>query len=357
MWLTWEIVGNAANPFASSSRTRMNQSLGPSCSWMCCFGLLAVAWQSLGCDHRSNDAAHLSAHRSAESPTTNIVLVDRLQRTVTLSRLPERIVSLAPATTELMFAIGAGHLLVGATEHCNYPPEAVKIARIGGGTMQGISHETIVSLRPDLILGKWDTHQTLIDIFDRLKIPMLAIGPESLEQLYDEANLLGRATGHDVDASKLIDHMKQKSSALTRGLESIPIHSRPRVFYEVWDEPLMTVGPNSFIGELIEMGGMKNLFADATTSYPRVSDEIVIDRDPDVILAPSTHRDRIRFDILSKRPGWDRIRAVRDRQVFFIDGDKISRCGPRMLDALEEMIQAVYPDTLPLDLSLKVFQH
>ena len=109
----------------------------------------------------------------------------------------------------------------------------------------------------------------------------------------------------------------------------------------------MTAGPKSFIGEMLEMGGMKNIFFDATVQYPRISDEVVLDRDPEVILAPSTHRAQVSMEILAKRQGWDRITAVRQRQVFLIDGDRVSRCGPRMLDALEEMIRAVYPDKLP----------
>jgi iron complex transport system substrate-binding protein len=246
----------------------------------------------------------------------------------------------------LLYAIGAGSQLVGATEHCNYPEAATKLVRVGGGTLQGISRETILGLNPDLILCKWDSHQPLIDPFERFKVPILAIGPDRLNELYDEAILLGRVTGHSAEAAKLIEAMKQRVVSLTARIESLPNEKRRRVFYEVWDEPLMTAGPNSFIGEMLEMGGMTNIFDDTTVRYPRISDEVILARDPQVILAPSTHRSKVSLEIVSKRQGWDRISAVRDKQVFLIDGDCVSRCGPRMLDALEEMIQAVYPDTL-----------
>lgn len=328
----------------------MKKSLPHHCG-LTLLGSISLCVIAFGCDSQEPLSSKPSGRRSGETKAAEIVLVDRLSRTVCLSKVPTRIVSLAPATTELMFAIGAGHLLVGATDHCNFPLEAIKIARIGGGTMQGISHEIIASLKPELILGKWDTHQPLIASFERIQIPMLAIGPDSIDQLYEEAAILGRATGHEAEAKALIESMKQRMVALTSWVESVPMDQRRRVFYEVWDEPLMTVGPKSFIGELLEKGGMRNIFNDATVSYLRISDEVLLDRDPAVILVPSTHRERVNFDILSKRKGWDRIAAVRNKQVFFVDGDKVSRCGPRMLDALEEMIMAVYPEKLSQGLS------
>ena len=213
--------------------------------------------------------------------------------------------------------------------------------------LHDISRETILSLNPDLILCKWDSQQPLIEPFDRLKIPVVSVGSDSLTELIGEATLLGRVTGHEAEASSLIENMKRRLVALTSLVDSIPMERRRRTFYEVWDEPLMTAGPKSFIGELMEMGGMKNIFSDTLVGYPKISEEVVLDRDPEVILAPSSHRSKVSLEILAKRQGWDRITAVRDRQVFLIDGDQVSRCGPRMLDALEEMIRAVYPDMLP----------
>jgi len=308
--------------------------------WLLCLFLV-------GCDNNEPRLPRSSSSKSTEDIKIETVAVDRLKRTVCFTKVPQRIVSLSPSTTELLYAIGAGDQLVGATEHCNYPPAAAKLKRVGKGTLQGISRETILSLSPDLILCKWDNHQPLIEPFDRFKIPIMAVCPDTLAELYEEANLLGRVTGHVSEASELVENMKRRVVALTSWVDSVPMDQRRRAFYEVWDEPLMTAGPKSFIGEMLEMGGMKNIFSDATVQYPRISDEVVLDRDPEVILAPSTHRAQVSLEILAKRQGWDRITAVRERQVFLIDGDQVSRCGPRMLDALEEMIRAVYPDKLP----------
>ena len=117
------------------------------------------------------------------------------------------------------------------------------------------------------------------------------------------------------------------------------------VFYEVWDDPLMTAGPKSFIGELMRLGRMKNLFADTEIRYPKISSEVVVDRNPDVILAPTNHMKKVEVEQMAERPGWRNITAITRKQIYIINGDHVSRCGPRLLDALEEMIDAVYPAT------------
>ena len=317
---------------------------------------LCVFCLALGCGESKTRSQASIAGQSPEKDAdkkTETVVADRLKRTLCFTKVPQRIVSLSPSTTELLFAIDAGGQLVGATEHCNYPADATKLTRIGGGTLQGISRETILSLNPDLILCKWDSHQPLIEPFDRFKIPIMAIGPDTLAELYEEATLLGKVTGHVAEADELIRRMKKRVANLTSWVDAVPMEDRLRVFYEVWDEPLMTAGPKCFIGEMLEMGGMKNIFSDTMVRYPRVSDEVVLDRNPEVILAPSTHRSQVSLEILAKRQGWDGIIAVRERKVFLIDGDKVSRCGPRMLDALEEMIRAVYPERLPADTAIE----
>ena len=270
--------------------------------------------------------------------------VDRLKREVRFTSIPKRIISLTPATTELMFAIGAGSQLVGATKNCNFPPEAETLTRVGGGTLESVSRETIISLHPDLVLCKWDNHQPLMQTLEQLKIPTLGIGPESLGELFVEASMLGRVTGHIVEADELILQMKRRLETLTSQVKLIPKSQQRKVFYEVWDDPLMTAGPGSFIGEVLRLAGMQNIFFDATTNYPKVSDEVVVARNPDVIFSPSTHASRVSIEKLLLRQGWGEVKAVKEKQVYIINGDFVSRCGPRLLDALDEMIRAAYPD-------------
>lgn len=274
---------------------------------------------------------------------TEVVVIDRLERSIALKRPPRRIISLSPATTELLFAIQGGSALVGATSSCNYPPQALSVQRIGVGTMEGISREILVGLEPDLVLCVWNCHKPLITQLEHLGIPVIALGPETLDELFDEARLLGLVTGHQRDAEVLIDAMSARLEKLVARVHSIPPDEQRSVFYEVWDDPLMTAGPKSFIDEIIRLGRMRNIFSDAEVPYPRVSSEAVLARNPDVILAPSTHGEKVEFDRLASRPGWSGLSAIKNKQVFLIDGDQISRCGPRLLDALEQMLNAVYP--------------
>jgi iron complex transport system substrate-binding protein len=138
--------------------------------------------------------------------------------------------------------------------------------------------------------------------------------------------------------------MKQRLEILTARVKLIPEEQQRKVFYEVWDDPLMTAGPGSFIGETLDLAGLKNIFFDATTKYPKVSDEVVVARNPDVILSPSTHASQVSIEKLLGRQGWSEVNAVKLKQVYIINGDHVSRCGPRLLDALEEIIKVVYPE-------------
>ncbi|MCY2983251.1 MAG: helical backbone metal receptor [Planctomycetota bacterium] len=291
----------------------------------------------------SSESASTTPVAIAKRPP--VTIVDRTGRSVTFESVPQRIVSLSPASTELLFAIGAGSSVVGATNHCNYPADALKVPRVGSGIMEGTSRETILALKPDLVLCKWDTHEPLMELFDRVGIQAINIGPETLEELFDEARLLGRVTGHEQGAESLISQMTERRDRLAQRVASLSPNQQRTVFYEVWDDPLMTAGPKSFIGELLRMGKMKNVFEDTDVSYPCISSEVVVDRNPDVILTPTNHLKQVEVQRLASRPGWANIRAITDKRVFIINGDEVSRCGPRMLNALEQMIDAVYPET------------
>lgn len=295
---------------------------------------------------KSDTGSQTSSSALASSPASSGMskVVDRLNREVEFQSVPQRIISLTPATTELLFAIGAGSQLVGATKNCNYPPEAEKLTRVGGGTLQSLSRETIVSLQPELVLCKWDNHQPLLETLEQFKIPALAIGPESLEELFVEVVMLGKVTGHSKEADELVRQMKQRLDSLTSLVKLIPESEQRKVFYEVWDDPLMTAGPGSFIGEVLRLAGLQNIFHDATANYPKVSDEVVVARNPHVILSPSTHASEVSIEKLLQRQGWAEVKAIQEKQVFIIDGDHISRCGPRLLDALEEIIRHAYPN-------------
>lgn len=277
-------------------------------------------------------------------PSDQPPIVDRLDREVPITAAATRIVSLSPSTTELLFALDLGPNIIGATKHCNYPEAALDIPRVGGGTLESISLEAIVAAKPDLVLAKWDTHQPLVDSLDRMGMRTLGIGPESLEQLFEEAQWIGKLTDRNDEAAALVSRMRARRERLTSLVARVQPTPKLKVFYEVWDNPLMTAGPDSFIDQLLQLAGLDNIIRDTAIAYPRINAETVLKGNPDLILAPTTHFEEVEVESIGQRTGWQGITAVQQHRIHLISGDEISRCGPRMLDALGEIILAAYPE-------------
>ncbi len=274
-------------------------------------------------------------------------VTDDLGRKVAVTAAPKRIVSLAPSNTEILFAVGAGDQVIGLTQYCNYPPEtSTGRTVIGGFSANSISVEKIVALQPDLVVSVGTAHKPIIETLEQANVPVLALDAQNLEGIYKNILMAGQVTGHDIRAQTLVDQMKRRVAAVSNRVRTIPAQERLRVFYEVWDEPLMTAGSATFVHQVIELAGGINIFADVKEQYPKVSAEVVIARNPDVILGPSTHGNALAASKIAARPGWQFIRAVQEERISIIDGDVISRAGPRIVDAIEIVATLLYPDRL-----------
>jgi len=273
-----------------------------------------------------------------------ITVTDGLGREVTLEAAPGRVISLAPANTEILFAVGAGDQVVGVTEYCNYPPEAQEREQIGGFSAKTISVEAVVALEPDLVFSVGEIHQPVIEALEGVGIPVVALPATTFDDVYANLELVGRLTGHEEEAGQVVATMKARVEAVEVVVAGIPQEERPAVFWEVWDEPLMTAGPATFMGQVIEMAGGVNIFGDVTEDYPQISVEGVVDRNPALILGPDTHGDKLTAEQVSERPGWGEIDAVREGRIHLIDGDIVSRAGPRLADGLEAIVKVLYPE-------------
>ena len=279
-----------------------------------------------------------------------ITLTDALTREVTFDVPPSRIVSVAPKNTELMYSLGFGDRLVGVTTFCNYPPAAEKLDKIGGMTPQTINQELLVALKPDLILCSDRMHEPLIPQWENMGIPVFVLGAESLDAMYDEMQILGQIMNDAQAAEELIGSLRKRIDAIKAGVAKVPEDQRPRLFYQVWDEPLMGAGPSSFIGQILDLTGGKNILQDMKEPYPYVSHETVVDRNPDVVFAPTTHSQEVIPEKIAQQPGWEGINASKTKRIFLLDGDEVSRRGPRMIDALETMVGLMYPEQFGHDL-------
>lgn len=278
------------------------------------------------------------------APPAALTITDALGRQVSLDGAPARIVSLAPSITEILFAVGAGPQVVGVTQFCNYPPEADALPEVGGFTAKTISVEAIVDLTPDLVLAGSAAQQPVVEALDKLGIPALVFDPTSFEEVYADIQQVGYATGHVAEADGVVAAMRGRVKAVTDTVATIPAEERPTVFWEVFDEPLMTAGPHTFIGQMLDLAGATNIFADATEDYPQISAETILARDPGIILGPTSHADKLTPELVAARPGWGELSAVKAGRVYLLDGDTTSRPGPRLADALEELARTLYPE-------------
>ena len=221
------------------------------------------------------------------------------------------------------------------------------VRAVGGFAAESLSLEIMVSLQPELVVADDEIHLPVIAALERLNIPVMSLGADTLSALYGDIELLGKMTGHSEQAQRLAGQLRERVEAVRRAASRIPPDERVTVFYQIWDAPLTTAGPASFIGEMIECCGGVNIVTDSAARYPQFSEETLLARDPAVILAPTQHASALSFEYFEEKPGWKGLRAVKNHRIYLIDGDNVSRCGPRLIDALEAMARVLYPDHAP----------
>lgn len=267
-----------------------------------------------------------------------VTVVDDVGNEVKFEKPPTRIVSLVPSHTETLFALGAGDQVVGVDEYSDWPAEVSGKAKVGNLT--GIDYEYLVSLKTDLVLGLVSHEKSGVsEKLRSLGIPVLILEPQDFAATYRTIELLGKVTGHETKASKIVSDMKDKVTAVTRRVST---QEPRRVFYEVWPDPLMTAGPGSFMHELISLANGQNIAADTGNAWPMFSLEALLERNPEVIITP--FEQTVRDLAAGRRPQWAGIAAVRNQRYYQIDPNIISRPGPRLADGLEKLAQFIHPE-------------
>jgi iron complex transport system substrate-binding protein len=308
--------------------------------------LIEPGWKL--CIANPTDAAALlngqTSGSSAQQTVYPLTLTDGLGREVTITAPPQRIVSLLPSNTEILFALDLGNRVAGVTQYDLYPAEAQEKTVIGGMTIDSISMETVLALEPDLILAHDDHQQPIIDALTDNGLTVFAVNSVDLADVYQAISWIGQIADVQPRAEALNQQIQADIAAITAGIEQVPPDERPTVFYEVWAEPLMTAGPNSFIGEIITLAGGRNIFTDIAEDFPEISPEVVIARNPAVILSSQFNAENLTPEMLANRPGWSEIEAVKTGNIHFLNDDMISRPGPRVALGLREVVNVLYPD-------------
>lgn len=257
-----------------------------------------------------------------------LVLVVLISAWGTVAAAPQRIISLVPSITENLFALGVGDRVVGVTSWCDYPAEAATKTVIGDAF--NLNLELLLSLEPDLVVGDSNLVAPVIEILEGFGLTILVVEPTNLAEVRESLVQLGDAVGAPEKGRELAAAMEKRQDELVAGVE---LEEKVRVFVEIWNEPLMTAGPGSFIDELIVLAGGENIAQDADNPWPTFSEELVIDRDPQVVILTSFNLDEV-----LRRGAWQEITALKTNAVFEVDPDLYARTTPRLLDALEEMI-------------------
>jgi len=280
-------------------------------------------------------------------------LVDDTGYVTSLTAIPNRIVSLAPSTTEILFALDLDDKVVGVTDYCNYPYDFSAWVEAGNMTSVGDfsdpSMEVVTSLAPDLILATGGVQAETVATMRNLGLKVLILDPSSVNGVLANIELVGNATGKREQATLLVGSLESRIDAVIEKVSSSGV--KPKVYYEVWYDPtsLWSAGSQAFQNELIEKAGGENIFADQELDYFQSSTEAVIERNPNVILLPASGMGFGEpfwgsIDTVKGRPGWNTISAVQNNKIFQVDGDAIARAGPRVVDSIEQLAAFFHPE-------------
>ena len=274
-----------------------------------------------------------------------ITVTDMAGREVTLEKPAARIVALMPSDCENLFAIGAGEAVVGRGTYCNYPAEVLDITEVKTGYELNV--EEILALEPDLIVmtKMGHTEEQVAALAET--VPVLVTDAQTIAQTYDCLTLLGRVTGREAEAEAVIENMRQRLDAVAKKA----VDSGLTVYFETtpleFGFGLFSAGKGNFMDEIGALCGLKNIFAEEETAWPVVSEEAVIDADPDYIVTIDSNGmgDVDAAGVILAREGWQDLTAVKNGKVLVVGNDEFSRPGPRLADAAETLYQLIFGET------------
>ncbi len=265
---------------------------------------------------------------------------DEVGREVIVPFPPKKIISLAPNVTEILFSLGLDQEIVGVSIHCNFPQKAQSKVRVG--SYISLDFEKIVSLNPDLIIatGAGNT-KDMVDRLEGLGFPTYVIFPKNIEGVMRSVGHLSQLVGREKEGEAIVQEMKRRREKVVALTLSLP---RPRVFLQIGEAPIVTVGKNSFADDLIRLAGGENVAGNEKEMYPRFGMEEILKRSPEVILISSMNPMENYQKVLQEWSRWKTIPAVKNGRVYLIDSDLIDRPSPRIIEGLEEMARLLHPE-------------
>lgn len=277
------------------------------------------------------------------SPATATTLTSDMGTAVTINTTPQRIISLSPSNTEILFALGLEDFIVGVTEYCNYPAEAQDKTKVGGYST--VSIEKVIALKPDLIVGAYGNGEELIGNLRSLGYPVIALHPVTLADVLEDIRIVGQATGAGENATRLIGDLEQRISAVKENVSTA--RDRPTVAHVIWNDPIYVSGNGTFQDELIRESGGENAFQ-RIEGWMNIGIEDFIQADPDVLIVNTGSGmgggDDGIAQFFMNEPRFSQVSAIRNHRVYLIDSDTVDRSGPRIIDALEIFAESIHPE-------------
>lgn len=268
----------------------------------------------------------------------SITFVDDYGRTIELDGQPSRIVSIAPTPTEILFAVGAGDLVVGVDDFSDYPAETADLPKVGN---YELNIEAIVGLHPDLIVSSDLVPTAQLEAIEDRDIPYMILATRTMADVFQDILLVGNITGHAAEAEVLVASLSARVDAVTNLTQADGVE-RPTVYFEYY--PMWTFGPGSFGHDMIELAGGTNVAEGSGAEYAQLTGEYVIATDPEIIIYTYGVMTATTEDDIVSRPGWDGISAVEEDRIYAIDDDLTSRYGPRVIDGLEQLAAMIHPE-------------
>lgn len=264
---------------------------------------------------------------------------DQTGRTVRVPARIERVVSLAPNITEILYALGVEDRLVGVTHQCNFPAAAAAKPKVGDTLNPSL--EVLISLKPDLVIGTAEgNRRETIDLLERARIPLYGTHARNVVDIFVSIRQLAALMGVPEAGEQLATELEARLARLEERLAGDP---RPRVLVAIWLDPLITAGGDTFLNDVLRRAGAESVTASLSESWPRLSLEAVIESNPDYLVLPRLHSLQARLDDLRARPAWRNVRAVENGHIVWLD-EALLRPGPRIVAAIEDLARALHPD-------------
>jgi iron complex transport system substrate-binding protein len=280
--------------------------------------------------------------QTEQQTTSSVAYTDDIGRTVQIQGIPQRIISLSPSNTEMVYALGLQDKLVGVTSYDNYPPE-VKTKTVVSD-YSTVNMEKIIDAKPDLVLADSIHEKDTIPALEKLGITVYTITPDSIDTLFNNLKVLGQITGQTKKSAELVSNLKSRIQIVAQKTSILTDSQKPHILFVTWHDPIWTAGSGTMIQYLIELAGGGNI-AGELQGYATITLESVLQQNPQIIIVMSSMGDQnTSLDFIKSNAQLKSTDALKNNQVYEIDADIFGRTTPRIVDGLETLAKLIHPE-------------